>query len=62
MSNIHVPVYKIEPDDLIEDKKPANDEDFIDHYDEDKEDAQDAQWEKEYEEYLESLYDNGETE
>ena len=59
MSNIHVPIYKLEPDDLIE-KKPANDDDFIDHYEEDKEDAQDAQWEKEYEEYLESLYDNGE--
>ena len=26
MSNIHVPIYKLEPDDLIEDKKPANDE------------------------------------
>ena len=61
MSNIHIPVYQLEPDDLIE-KKPVNDDDFIDHYPEDKEDAQDAQWEKEYEEYLESLYDNGEDE
>ena len=59
MSNIHVPVYQMEPDDLIE-KKPANEHDFVDHYDDDKEDTHDAQWEKEYEEYLESLYDNGE--
>nr|DAQ15538.1 MAG TPA: hypothetical protein [Caudoviricetes sp.] len=59
MSNIHVPVYKLEPDDLIE-KKPANDDDFIDHFEDDRDDEHDAQWEKEYEEYLESLYDNGE--
>lgn len=61
MSNIHVPVYKLEPDDLIE-KKPANDDDFTDHFEDDRDDEHDAQWEKEYEEYLESLYDNGETE
>lgn len=61
MSNIRVPVYQTEPDDLI-DKKPANEHDFTDPYDDMKEDAKDAQWEKEYEEYLESLYDNGEDE
>lgn len=60
MSNIHIPIYKLEPDDMIEDKKPANDENFIDHIEEDRDDEYDAQWEKEYEEYLESLYDNGE--
>lgn len=53
-------VYKTEPDDLLEKKKAANDEDFPDNYY--PEEKQEEEWEREYDEYLESLYDNGETE